>query len=212
VSRARANAEPGAPGGRLLLISPPELEPARFEPQLAAALAAGGSAGFLLRLAPAERDAVVAAAARLRPLCGAQGVAFLLQDEVELALEIGADGVHLGAPEAVARARAALGPERILGASCGRSRHAAMVAGEAGADYIAFGDPAGAPNAELGELIAWWSELFVLPCLAESAAGPAECRALAEAGADLIGVGALLWQDERGPAAGIAEVRRAIAG
>ena len=155
---------------------------------------------------------MIAAAARLRPLCAAQPVAFLLQNEVELALEIGADGVHLGAPEAVAAARAALGPERILGCSCGSSRHAAMVAGEAGADYIAFGDPERAPTAEIRELIAWWSELFVLPCLAESAAGFADCRALAAAGADLIGVGALVWEDERGPAASIADLRRAIAG
>jgi thiamine-phosphate pyrophosphorylase len=212
VSRARATSEPGAPGCRLLLISPPALHPARFGRQLAAALAAGGSAGFLLRLAPAERDAVIAAATRLRPLCGSHNIAFLLQDEVELALEFGADGVHLGAPEAVAGARAALGPERILGCSCGSSRHAAMVAGEAGADYIAFGDPERAPTGETRELIAWWSELSVLPCLAESASGLADCRALAKAGADLVGVGALLWQDERGPAAAVAELRRAIAG
>jgi thiamine-phosphate pyrophosphorylase len=212
VSRARAAAERGTPACRLLLISPPELDPASFEPQLRAALVAGGSAGFLLRLAPSAPERVTAAAARLRPLCAAQSVAFLLQDEVELAVQIGADGIHLGAPERVAGARTALGPERILGASCGSSRHAAMVAGEAGADYIAFGDPERAPTAEIGELIAWWSELFVLPCLAESAASLAECPALAAAGADLIGVAAPVWQDPRGPAAAISDLRRAIAG
>jgi len=202
---------PPEPACRLLLISPPCLDPASFAPRLEAALAAGGSAAFLLRLAGAERSAVRPAAAQLRPLCAAHGVAFLLQDDVDLALELGADGVHLGATETVAAARAALGPERILGASCGSSRHAAMVAGDAGADYIAFGDPERPPTVELGELIAWWSELFVLPCLVESAASLTDCRTLARAGADFIGVAAIVWQDPRGPAAGVADLRRAIA-
>jgi thiamine-phosphate pyrophosphorylase len=195
----------------LLLISPPSLDPASFAPRLEAALAAGGSAAFLLRLAGAERSAVGPAAAQLRPLCAAHGIAFLLQDDVDLALELGADGVHLGAVEGLAAARAALGPERILGASCGSSRHAAMVAGDAGADYIAFGDPERPPTVELGELIAWWSELFVLPCLAESAASLTDCRTLARTGADFIGVAAIVWQDPRGPAEGVADLRRAIA-
>ena len=212
MSRARAASEPGAPPGcQLLLISPPELDPASFEPQLAAALAAGGSAGFLLRLGAAERTARRAAALRLRPVCSARSVAFLLQDEVDLALEVGADGVLLGAPEGVPAARAALGPERILGVACGGSRHAAMVAGDAGADYIAFGDPEVPPACEVPELVAWWSELFVLPCLAEGAASLGECSALASAGADFVGVSALVWQDARGPAASVAELRRAIA-
>jgi thiamine-phosphate pyrophosphorylase len=208
VTRTRAASQPGAPGCQLLLISPPELDPARFEPQLAAALAGGGSAGFLLRLARPQD--VRAAALRLQPVCAGR-VAFLLQDEVDLALELGADGVHSGAPGTVVAARAALGPERILGASCGASRHDAMVAGDAGADYIAFGDPGRPPTAEVHELIAWWSELFVLPCLVEGAASLADCAALASAGADFVGVSALVWQDARGPAASVAELRRAIA-
>ncbi|HEX5796588.1 MAG TPA: thiamine phosphate synthase, partial [Geminicoccaceae bacterium] len=193
------------------LISPPELDPAGFEAQLAAALAAGGSAGFLLRLTDPGGAARRAAALRLRPVCSARSVAFLLQDEVDLALEVGVDGVHLGAPEAVRAARAALGPERILGVACGGSRHAAMVAGDAGADYIAFGDPEVPPACEVHELVAWWSELFVLPCLAEGGASLGECSALARAGADFVGVSALVWQDARGPAASVAELRRAIA-
>jgi thiamine-phosphate pyrophosphorylase len=203
-------AAPPEPACKLLLISPPNVDPASFAPRLEAALAAGGSAGFLLRLAGAERSAVGPAAAQLRPLCAAHGVAFLLQDDVGLALELGVDGVHLGAAGAVAAARAALGPERILGASCGSSRDAAMVAGDAGADYIAFGDPERPPAAELGELIAWWSGLFVLPCLVESDASLTDCRTLARAGADFIGVAALVWQDPRGPAAGVADLRRVI--
>jgi thiamine-phosphate pyrophosphorylase len=210
VSRERAAPAAREPARRLLLISPTYLDPASFAPRLEAALAAGGSAGFLLRLAGAERGEVSVAVAQLRPLCAAHGVAFLLQDDVELALELGADGVHLGAAGAVAATRAALGPERILGASCGRSRHAAMVAGDAGADYIAFGDPARPPTVELGELIVWWSELFVLPCLVESAATLTDCETLARVGADLIGVAAIVWQDPRGPAAAVADLRNAV--
>ena len=211
MSRQRAAPAPREPACQLLLISPPRLDPASFAPELEAALAAGGSAGFLLRLAGAERSVARSAVAQLRPLCAAHGIAFLLQDDVDLALEVGADGVHLGAAEAVGAARAALGPERILGASCGSSRHAAMVTGDAGADYIAFGDSARPPTVELGELIAWWSELFVLPCLVESAASLADCETLARAGADFIGVAAIVWQDPRGPAAVIADLRHAVA-
>ena len=86
-----------------------------------------------------------------------------------------------------------------------------MVAGDAGADYVAFGDPARPPPAELLELVAWWSELFVLPCLAEGALSVADCRALAQAGADFIGAAAIVWQDPRGPAAAVLDLRRAIA-
>ncbi len=216
MSRAPEALEPAAAGCQLLLISPPALDPAAFADQLDVALAAGGSAAFLLRLASPEKAAVAAAASPLRPVCGARGVAFLLQDEVELALSVGADGVHLSTPAAVAAARRALGPERILGASCGRSREAAVVAGEAGADYIAFGAaerPAGTPpDAVVRDLIAWWSELFVLPCLVDGDSALPECEALARAGADFIGVSGSVWQHPAGPAAAVADLRRAIAG
>ncbi len=160
--------------------------------------------------------AIAAAATHLRPVCGARGVAFLLQDEVDRALELGADGVHLGSPEAVAAARAALGAQRILGASCDRSREAAVVAGEAGADYIAFGapdrPPDAPPDAAVVELVDWWSGLFVLPCLVDGDTAVQDCPALARAGADFIGVSSGVWRHPAGPAAAVAELRRAIAG
>jgi thiamine-phosphate pyrophosphorylase len=215
VSRAPEALDPAAAGCQLLLISPPALDPAAFAPELDAALAAGGSAAFLLRLANSEREEIVRAAAQLQPVCGARGVAFLLQDDVDLALELGADGVHLGAAGPVAAARAALGAERILGASCGRSREAAVVAGEAGADYIAFGAPGrppdAPPDAAVVELVEWWSELFVLPCLIDGDTALADCPALARAGADFIGVSGSVWQHPAGAAAAVADLRRAIA-
>ncbi len=208
--------DPAAAGCQLFLISPPTLEPAAFATELDAALAAGGSAAFLLRLTSSERAAIVAAAAHLRPVCVARGVAFLLQDDVDLALELGADGVHLGTPEGVAAARAALGPERILGASCGGSRDAAVVAGEAGADYIAFGaadrPPEAPPSAAVVELIEWWSGLFVLPCLVDGDTALEDCRQVARAGADFIGVSRAVWRHPGGPARAILDLQRAIAG
>ena len=125
--------ETSGAGCQLCLIGPPEVDVAVFAPKLEAALAAGGAVAFLLH--PAQQQH----AADLQQICAGR-VAFLLQDDVDLALSLGADGVHLGDPAKVREARARLGPDRILGASCGRSRHAAMLAGEDGADYIAFGE------------------------------------------------------------------------
>jgi len=116
----------------------------------------------------------------------------------------GIDGVHLNEPTGIAAARARLGPGRIVGAACGLSRHAGMVAGEAGADYVMFGglDRAPTPGDELFELVRWWSELFVIPCAAAAPPDPALARALVEAGADLLAL--------RPPAEGIEAVARAI--
>ena len=135
----------------------------------------------------------------MRAVCAAHGTACLVRDHVGLALEIGADGVHLGGGAAdVPARRAALGRERILGVSCGRSRDAAMTAGEAGADYVGFGDLGQRPGHEVYELLQWWSELFVLPCLAEAAITEGDCAALARAGADFVAVGGSIWTDAAG--------------
>jgi thiamine-phosphate pyrophosphorylase len=196
---------PGA-GPQLYLIGPPEVDAAAFAPELEAALAAGGAVAFRLRSAgPAQ------AAQALRQLCAGR-VAFLVQDDIDLALALGADGVHLGDPARVRDVRARLGPDRLLGASCGGSRHAAMLAGEDGADYIAFGEVGRRPQPPLLELLAWWNELFVLPCLAEGAFDDASLGAVARAGADFIGVGDAVWRHPEGSAAGVRTVRQAIAG
>ena len=152
-------------------------------------------------------------AARLRPVraaCAKHGTAFLVRDHVRLALEIGADGVHLGGAADVQASRAALGRERILGVSCGRSRDAAMVAGEAGADYVGFGELGQPAGHELYELVEWWSELFVLPCLAEAAVTERDCAALARAGADFVAAGERVWSDPAGAAAAVRRWREAL--
>ena len=194
-------------GSQLYLIGPPEVDAAALAPELEAALAAGGAVAFRLR--PKHKSH--AAAHDLRQICAGR-VAFLVQDDVDLALALGADGVHLGDPARVRDVRARLGPDRLLGASCGGSRHAAMLAGDDGADYIAFGEVGRRPQPPLLELIAWWSELFVLPCLAEGAFDGAGLGAVARAGADFIGVSDEVWRHPDGAAAGVGGIRQAIAG
>jgi thiamine-phosphate pyrophosphorylase len=201
-------------GCQLLLIGPASVDPARFEPELDAALAIGGIAGFLLRLdavAAARSDALMLAG-RLRGICAHHGIAFLLQDDVAAALEVGADGVHLGSGAAdVAASRAALGVERIVGVSCGVSRDAAMVAGDAGADYVAFGDLDRPAGQEVHDLLEWWSELFVLPCLAEVAITADDCARLVRAGADFVAAGGSVWSHPEGAAAAVRRIREALA-
>jgi thiamine-phosphate pyrophosphorylase len=194
-----------AAGCRLCLVGPPEAGES-FAAELDAALAVEGPAAFLLR--PSQQaDAV---AHDLRRLCAGR-VAFLVQDDLDLAFTLRADGVHLGDPARVREARARLGPDRLLGASCGHSRHAAMLAGDDGADYIAFGEVGRPPRPSLLELIAWWNELFVLPCLAEGAFDRGDVGRLARA-ADFIGVSDAVWRDPEGAAAGMRRIRQAMTG
>jgi thiamine-phosphate pyrophosphorylase len=210
VSAAGQTLDASEAGCQLLLISPPRLDPDPFARQLADALSQGDVAGFLLRL-EAGATAIRGAAAALAPVCAEHAVALILQDDLELALELGADGLHLADGEReLGAARAALGRERIVGVSCGASRHRAMVAGEQGADYIAFGDPGEPPDPELALLVRWWSELFVLPCLAEADITAETCVPLVGAGADFIAGTRSVWQHPEGPAEGVRALRRAI--
>jgi thiamine-phosphate pyrophosphorylase len=205
-----AAGEAAGAGCQPYLISPPEVDAERFAPELEAALAAGGAAAFLLRPTHPSHAAAHETARILRQICAGR-VAFLLEDDLDLALSLGADGVHLGDPARVRAARARLGPERLLGASCGHSRHAAMLAGDDGADYIAFGEVGRPPRPSLLELIAWWNELFVLPCLAEGAFDDGALGPVAGAGADFIGVSDEVWRHPDGVAAGVRGMLQAIA-
>lgn len=158
---------------------------------LAAALDAAPAATVLL---PA------AAASALKPLVEfvqLRGAATLIADDARLARTVAADGVHLSwspdLAERYAQARSSLGPDAIVGIEAGGSRHDAMVLGEAGADYIAFAAPPeahddGGQAGLQADLIAWWSELFEVPCVAFGVAAPADAAALAADGADFIGV------------------------
>jgi thiamine-phosphate pyrophosphorylase len=211
VTRPDESIDPAEVGRQLLLFGPPRVEPP-FAEQLDAALTEGGVAGFVLPVrafTPAADSALVARS--VRAVCARRGVAFLLQADPVTALEIGADGVHMaGGGSEVAACRATLGGERILGVSCGHSRDAAMIAGDAGADYVAFGDLDRPPAPELYDLLAWWHELFVLPCLAEAAIAVEDCARLARAGADFVAAGQAVWRHPEGAAAAIRRLGEAL--
>ena len=206
---------------RLYLISPPHLEPAAFGVLLDEALSAGDVAAFQLRLKEADDARIVETAQALIPVCHAHGVAFILNDRADLALKAGADGVHLGQDDMpYGEARRLLGEERIIGISCHDSSHLAMEAGEAGADYVAFGafhptkskDPAklakyGVPTIDLVEN---WTSLTTVPCVAIGGMTPQNCGPFVQAGADFIAAITAVWEHPDGAAAGVKALNAAI--
>ena len=194
---------------RLYLISPPKLSAANFVTPLREALAGGDVASFQLRLKDAEDDAIRRAADLLRPIVQAHGAAFILNDRPDLAAELGCDGVHVGQDDAsYADARAAMGPSRIVGVTCHDSRHLAVEAAEAGADYVAFGaffptrtkEPK--TQADIA-LLNWWSDVMVVPAVAIGGITVANAPALVEAGADFLAVSAGVWEHAEGPEAAV---------
>ncbi len=201
---------------RLYLITPPALDPGRFADDLAAALDAGDVAAVQLRLKPITDDALLRAIDVLRPVAQSRGVAFLLNDRPDLVRESGCDGAHVGADDmAVAAARRLLGPDLTLGASCYASRDRAMTAGEAGADYVAFGAffptlTKDAPARAEPEILSWWAELMELPSVAIGGINAENCAPLVAAGADFLAVISAVWSHAEGPAAGVRALNAAI--
>jgi thiamine-phosphate pyrophosphorylase len=202
---------------RLYLITPPALAPAAFADTLAAALDAGDVACVQLRLKEADDDAIRRAADVLRPVAQQRGAAFLMNDRPDLALATGCDGVHVGQQDAsYAEARRLLGPGRIVGVTCHQSRHLAMEAAEAGADYVAFGAffPSGTKEATHRadlEILRWWSEIMTVPSVAIGGITPQNCAPLVAAGADFLAVIAAVWNHPEGPARAVQDFLAAIA-
>lgn len=174
----RDEVAPDEIGPRLFLLTPGGASGEDLVPALDVALAGGGIAGVLIHAADPTAAAEV---------CHSHGVAWFAPD-VERALSVGADGAFIDGREDIEAARERLGEARLLGASCGTSRHAAMVVGEAGADFVAFGGPDHALSKRLVDLVSWWGELFVLPCLALGRFDPNAASVLTRTGADLIAV------------------------
>jgi thiamine-phosphate pyrophosphorylase len=205
-----------AGGCRLYLVTPPVLAPARFRDTLAEALDAGDVAAVQLRLKGWSDEDLVRAADILRPVAQSRDVAFLLNDRPDLAVRTGCDGAHVGQDDMkVAEARRVLG-DLMLGVTCHGSRDLAMVAGQEGADYVAFGaffpsttkePPA---MAEI-DILTWWSELMEPPCVAIGGITPANCAPLVAAGADFLAVSAAVWNHPDGPAAAVRAFNTAIA-
>ncbi len=193
---------------RLYLVSPPRIAPNDFAQVLKGALTGGDVASFQLRLKNVSDDEIRRAADVLRPIVQAHGTAFILNDRPDLAAELGCDGVHVGQEDAsYAEARAAL-PNGIVGVTCHDSRHLAMEAGEAGADYVAFGaffpTQTKEPKTQADiELLKWWSDVMVVPSVAIGGITVANAPALVEAGADFLAVAAGVWEHPAGPEAAV---------
>ncbi|PHQ63904.1 MAG: thiamine phosphate synthase [Sphingobium sp.] len=205
------------PACQLYLISPPAIDDG-FVAQLAAAFDGGKVAAFQLRLKGLDDDAIARAAAPLQALCAEREVAFILNDSAELAHRLGADGVHLGQEDGDPKAaRKLLGPKVQIGITCHDSRHLAMEAGEAGADYVAFGafyptttkETAHRPDPSI---LGWWTTLFELPCVAIGGITPANAAPLIAAGADFLAVSGAVWNHPEGPKAGVAAFGAVLGG
>jgi thiamine-phosphate pyrophosphorylase len=198
------------PPCQLYLISPERIGE-DFADQLKAALGGGPVAAFQLRLKGLDEHAIARAAEPLQRICANAEVAFIVNDSAALARRLGADGVHLGQSDGDPReARALLGPAAQIGISCHDSRHLAMEAGEAGADYVAFGAfyPTATketPHRPDVKILSWWSRLFEIPCVAIGGVTPANGRPLVEAGADFLAACSAVWEHEQGPAAAVAQ-------
>ena len=202
---------------RLYVITPPAIQLDAFREALAIALDAGEVAALQLRLKDAPDDTVRRAAEALRPICQARGVALIMNDSPTLAIETGCDGVHVGQSDMnAAEARRIIGPDRQLGVTCHASRDLAMAAGEAGADYVAFGAffPTGTKEtvhrADV-DLLRWWSDIMELPCVAIGGITAENCAPLVQAGADFLAVVSAVWAHPQGPGAGVQAMNTAIA-
>ena len=190
---------------QLYLISPLDVGGA-FPERLARALDAGPVAAFQFRVKDVDQHKAAALAEPLQHICAERDVAFIVNDSIALARRLGADGVHLGQEDGDPReARRLLGPGAQIGVTCHDSRHLAMEAGEAGADYVAFGSFYPTSTKEVRHhadpsILGWWSAVFELPCVAIGGITPDNARPLIEAGADFLAVCGAIWNAPEGEA------------
>ncbi len=202
---------------QLYLISPPAIG-ADFVERLKAALDAAPVAAFQLRLKGLDDHAIARAAEPLQRICADHDTAFIVNDSISLAKRLGADGVHLGQEDGDPReARQVLGQDVQIGVTCHNSRHLAMEAGEAGADYVAFGAfyPTGTKPIEHyadPDILRWWTTLFPLPCVAIGGIMPQNAAPLVAAGADFIAVSGAVWNAAEGEVAAVRAFSPILAG
>jgi thiamine-phosphate pyrophosphorylase len=196
------------PKCQLYLISPPEVG-GDFPDRLIRALEGGPVAAFQFRVKGVDSHEAARLAEPLQRICADRDVAFIVNDSVALAKRLGADGVHLGQEDGDPReARRVLGPSVQIGVTCHDSRHLAMEAGEAGADYVAFGAFYPTSTKETRHrpepsILSWWTTLFELPCVAIGGITPENAPPLIEAGADFLAVCAAVWGDPEGETAAV---------
>ena len=201
---------------KLYLISPQDVGGA-FPDRLKAALEPGVAAAFQLRVKDIDEHELARLAVPLQRICADANVAFIVNDSMALAKRLGADGVHLGQSDGdIREARALLGPSAQIGRTCHDSRHLAMEAGEAGADYVAFGafyptttKPSNYRPAPA--ILSWWASVFEIPCVAIGGITPANAKPLVDAGADFIAVCQAVWGKDD-PGAAVAAFKGVLVG
>ena len=207
---------------RLYLITPPRLDDlAAFGRTLAQALDAGDVAALQIRLKDVSDDVIAAAVDALSPIAQARGVAVILNDRPDLAAKLGCDGAHVGQSDTpYAQARKIMGKSAMIGVTCHDSRHLAMEAAEAGADYVAFGAffPTATKDARTRaelEILTIWQETMQVPCVAIGGITVENVREVAKAGADFVAVSAGVWSYGEGPAQAVralnAEIKAGVA-
>jgi thiamine-phosphate pyrophosphorylase len=190
---------------QLYLISPLETG-SDFPQQLSEALEAGPVAAFQFRVKDIGQDDAARLAEPLKAICDEFDVAFIVNDDIALAKQLNADGVHLGqSDESLKNARVELGRDVQIGITCHDSRHLAMEAGEGGANYVAFGAFFPTTTKETFhtpelDIVEWWSAMMEIPCVAIGGITPENCQPLIDAGADFLAVSSAVWNDSDGPA------------
>jgi thiamine-phosphate pyrophosphorylase len=208
-----AKPAPPRPVPRLYLATPIVDDPAPLVASLPGLLAGADVAAVLLRLKSTDPRGMISRVKALAPAVQKGGAALLIEGNAELVARAGADGAHLTGIEAMREALPTLKPDRIAGVGGLTTRHDSMSAGEAGADYVLFGEPDGRgsrPSADaIAERLQWWAELFEPPCVGFASTFD-EAGEFADAGADFVLVGDLIWTDPRGAAAALMDASEAI--
>jgi thiamine-phosphate pyrophosphorylase len=201
------------PAPRVYLATPVIDDPAALIASLPSLFAAADVAAVLLRLADSDPRTLISRIKALAPAIQNGGAALLLDNHADLVARAGADGAHLSGIDAMQDMLPSLKPDRIAGVGGLSTRHESMIAGEAGADYVLFGEPDGnneRPSVDaIAERLQWWAELFEPPCVGYAATLD-EARVFAAAGADFVLVGDLVWTDPRGAAAALMDIANAI--
>ncbi|WCT78526.1 thiamine phosphate synthase [Novosphingobium humi] len=195
---------------QLYLISPADVG-GDFPQRLARALDAGLKgrhriAAFQFRVKGIDDHAAARLAAPLQAICAEREIAFIVNDSITLAKRLNADGVHLGQDDMaqngdVKIAREELGRDAQIGVTCHNSRHLALEAGEAGADYVAFGAFYPTTTKEVEhhaepELLTWWQTLFEIPCVAIGGINAENAAPLVRAGADFLAISGAVWNGD----------------
>jgi thiamine-phosphate pyrophosphorylase len=201
------------PAPRVYLATPAIDDPAALIASLPSLFTAADVAAVLLRLADSDPRTLISRIKALAPAIQNGGAALLLDNHADLVARAGADGAHLSGIDAMQDMLPSLKPDRIAGVGGLSTRHESMIAGEAGADYVLFGEPDGnneRPSVDaIAERLQWWAELFEPPCVGYAATLD-EARVFAAAGADFVLVGDLVWTDPRGAAAALMDIANAI--